>query len=144
MDVSGAVADGASGVKHFGGVSGSENAGSGSENGRQLRGSPSFRKQLFNLLCNLPSPAEPGNANPVVAGSGLKMRCPVESMAGSRNREQPSIGSKATINTAAHDFRWLSPLTIPNAQAFSAFARFSVWVNRTVIDLRLPDEWLLI
>ncbi|WP_160149500.1 hypothetical protein [Roseiconus lacunae] len=73
------------GVKQVGGVSGSVNAGSGILKGCKFSGSPS----RFRQLPSLHSPPDPGNANSVVAGSGLKIRRPVGSTAGKRNREQP-------------------------------------------------------
>ena len=95
IEVSGGVVALGTGVRQGGGATGSGNAGSGNENGRVFNGSPSLRKQFPNR----PSPAEPGSAIVVVAGSGLKIRCPVGSMAGSRSREQPTNCSSETTAT---------------------------------------------
>ncbi|PAY19361.1 hypothetical protein CKO51_12180 [Rhodopirellula sp. SM50] len=97
IEVSGGVDVLGTGVRQGGGAAGSGNAGAGNENGRVFKGSPSFRRQFPSR----PSPAEPGSAIVVVAGRGLKIRCPVGSMAGSRSREQPTDCSSETNATIA-------------------------------------------
>ncbi|MCA9140975.1 MAG: hypothetical protein KDB00_29590 [Planctomycetales bacterium] len=129
MEVSGAAVLGANGVRHFGGAAGSGNAGSGNEKGRQFSGSPNLRRQL----CNLPSPAEPGNASVVVAGNGLKIRCPVGSIAGNRNREHPKKGSVVIANRTHHINRPLIAQTYSDTRARNARARVHLCVNETGI-----------
>ncbi|OYP28899.1 hypothetical protein CGZ80_25355 [Rhodopirellula sp. MGV] len=97
IGVGGAVATG--GVMQAGGGAGSENAGSGNLNGCKFSGSPSFLRQLPSLH----SPPEPGSASVVVVGSGLKIRRPVESTAGRRNREQPpAVITIVATNVTTH------------------------------------------
>ena len=134
MFIGGAAGPAARGVTHFGGFAGSVNAGTGFLKKWHFFFAPNFRKPWENL----PSPADPGSAIDVVAGNGLKMHRPVESIAGNLMCEHPLHGNKATKRIKAKLIALRNPPIDPSESAAVALEWVHGCVKRASIDSSQP------